>query len=63
MYDDIFSEIDTQLDWLVQTGDKTAVPQIRKLLKGLRARLDAPSAAEEPQPVARKKAKADAETA
>ena len=39
-YDGLLEDINTQFDWLVQTGDKTVVPLIKKDLAILKQQLD-----------------------
>jgi hypothetical protein len=41
-YDGLLEEITTQFEWLVQTGDKSVVPVIRKHLTNLKQQLDTP---------------------
>lgn len=50
MYDSLFQEIDRELDWLVLTHDRTTAGNIKKILKELQAKLNAPAVTPKPDP-------------
>ena len=41
-YDGTLKEIDDKVEWLALTNDKSVIPQIKRLLAGLKRDLDAP---------------------